>query len=169
MSGSIKDKLTHAYNQMAERFHAALEHTENVTLPHLEEALAKAKDQAVEFGELTREEADKVGQYLQRDLQDLSAYLSDTRKELSQWLAFESTLIEGKVFEWLSLVADKTKLQWDAFNQQAAQKFEYHSGEITGPGTLECSSCQQTLNFKQAGHIPPCPKCHKTRFKRHTK
>ncbi|PCI18096.1 MAG: hypothetical protein COB62_07115, partial [Piscirickettsiaceae bacterium] len=37
------------------------------------------------------------------------------------------------------------------------------------PGTLECIACKQTLNFKKTGHIPPCPKCHKTEFKRHSK
>ena len=169
MNNPIQDKLIIAYEEMTKRFHDAVEHAENVTIPQAEKALEQVKEKAIELGELTREEADTVGKYLQRDLQDLSAYMSETQKEFSDWLAFESTVLESKMFEWLNVVADKTRLQWDEFNRRTTQAITYHSGEITGPGTLECQSCKQTLHFKKAGHIPPCPKCHKTLFKRHTK
>ena len=169
MSNPIQDKLLKAYDNMVQRVHDAVDHAEHETLPHLEENLKKAQETAVELGELTREEAEKVGQYLLRDLEDASSYLQETKSEFSEWLAFESTLIEDKMGDWFNLVADKTKLQWDALERQSKQKVSYHSGEVTGPGTLQCTACEQTLNFKKTGHIPPCPKCHKTEFKRYSK
>ena len=169
MNNPIQDKLLHAYDTMTKRLHDAVEHAEKQTIPNVEEHLKDAKEKAIELGELTMEEADKVGGYLKRDLDDVSAYLQETKEEFSEWLSFESTLVEGKVGEWLNLVADKTKIEWDMLNIQAIKGKLYHSGEVTGPGTLECIVCEQTLNFKKTGHIPPCPKCHKTEFKRYRK
>tara|TARA_R110002096_G_scaffold110035_14_gene240558 strand:+ start:5623 stop:6144 length:522 start_codon:yes stop_codon:yes gene_type:complete len=169
MNKPIQDKLIHAYDQMMERIHRTVEHAEKQTLPNLEEQLKKAQEKAVELGELTRDEAEKVASYLKRDLDDVSVYLRDTQAEFSEWLSFESTLVESKIGDWLSLVADKTKLEWTKLNLQAIRAKLYHSGEVTGPGTLQCTACEQSLNFKKTGHIPPCPKCHKTEFKRRSK
>ncbi len=156
MNKPIQDKLIHAYDQMMERIHSTVEHAEKQTLPNLEEQLKKAQEKAVELGELTRDEAEKVASYLKRDLDDVSVYLRDTQAEFSEWLSFESTLVESKIGDWLSLVADKTKLEWTKLNLQAIRAKLYHSGEVTGPGTLQCTACEQSLNFKKTGHIPPC-------------
>ncbi|MCK5669240.1 MAG: hypothetical protein KAI15_09155, partial [Gammaproteobacteria bacterium] len=40
------------------------------------------------------------------------------------------------------------------------------TGEIAGFGTLVCDECGEKLHFHKSGHIPPCPKCHKTSFHR---
>ena len=42
----------------------------------------------------------------------------------------------------------------------------YHTGEISGPGTLLCVACGTELHLHKTGRIPPCPKCHATQFKR---
>ena len=167
MNNPMQDKLLRAYDTMLERLHKAVEHTEQKTLPSIEEQLKQAKEKAIELGELSRDEADKVADYLRRDLDDVSLYLQETKAEFSEWLTFESALLENKMGEWLNLVADKTKLEWDKIKLQAVKSQLYHSGEIIGAGSIECIACEQTLNFKKTGHIPPCPKCHKTEFKRH--
>ncbi|PCI70579.1 MAG: hypothetical protein COB26_01310 [Piscirickettsiaceae bacterium] len=169
MNNPIQDKLLHAYDTMVKRLHDVVEKAEKIAIPTIDENIQQAKEKAIELGELSREEANKVAGYLKRDLDDVSAYLQETQEEFSEWLSFESTLIEGKIGDWLNLVADKTKLQWDKLSLDAIKAQLYHSGEVTGPGTLECIACEQTLNFKKTGHIPPCPKCHKTEFKRHSK
>ncbi len=169
MSNSMQDKLLHAYDTMMERLHSAVETAEKLTIPTIDENLKNAQEKAIELGELTHDEAQKVSNYLKRDLHDISCYLEQTQDEFSQWLDFESTLIESKVGEWLSLVANKTTLEWNKLNIDAIKAQLYHSGEVTGPGTLECIACEQTLNFKKTAHIPPCPSCHKTEFKRYRK
>jgi len=169
MNNSIQDKLLQAYNTMVKRVHDTVEAAEKLAIPTIDDNLQQAQEKAVELGELTREEASRVAGYLKRDLDDASIYLEETQQEFSEWLAFESTLLEDKVGDWLNQVADKTTLEWDKISLAAIKAQLYHSGEVTGPGTLECISCGQTLNFKKTGHIPPCPKCHKTEFKRHSK
>ncbi|ORU89707.1 MAG: hypothetical protein A6F71_01725 [Cycloclasticus sp. symbiont of Poecilosclerida sp. M] len=169
MTSPFQDKFLRAYDKMAEHLTEAIKHTEEKTIPSFEEHLKQAQNKAHELGELTLEESEKIACYLKRDLQDVSAYLHQTQAEFSDWLAFESTLLEGKADEWFNIVADRTKLQWNAFNLQTKETILYHSGEVTGSGTLSCTACKQTLNFKKTGHIPPCPKCHKTRFARFSK
>ena len=169
MSNPVQDKLLQAYDKMTQRLHDAVEQAEKLAIPTIDDNLKIAQEKAVELGELSKEEASKVAAYLKRDLEDVSVYLQETQQEFSDWLSFESGLVEGKIGDWINLVADKTKLQWDQLRLDAIKGQLYHSGEVTGPGTLKCTHCQQTLNFKKTGHIPPCPKCHKTEFKRHTK
>ena len=41
----------------------------------------------------------------------------------------------------------------------------YHTGEVTHGGTFRCVACGTTLTLKAPGHLPPCPKCHKTAFR----
>jgi hypothetical protein len=166
MPNDVQEKLVAAYDRMMERLHHAIEQAESKTRPSLEKNLANAKDKAIELGELTREEADRVAAYLKRDLDDAADYLVETRAEFSDWLKFESSLLESKAGEWFAQVADQTRLEWDNLKRQARESEFYHSGEVTGPGSLSCTACGQTLNFKMTGHIPPCPKCHQTRFPR---
>jgi len=169
MNNSMHDKLLHAYDTMVKRLHDAVEVAEKLAIPTIDDNLQQAQEKAVELGELTREEASKVAGYLKRDLDDVSIYLEETQQEFSEWLAFESTLIEGQVGDWLNQVADKTTLEWDKISLAAMKAQLYYSGEVVGPGTLECVSCEHTLNFRKTAHIPLCPKCHKTEFKRHSK
>ena len=50
--------------------------------------------------------------------------------------------------------------------EQAREASFYHTGEVTGPGTLVCVECGKELHFHKAGHIPPCPGCRGTRYQR---
>jgi len=84
MNNPIQDKLLHAYDTMTKRLHDAVEHAEKQTIPNVEEHLKDAKEKAIKLGELTMEEADKVGGYLKRDIDDVSAYLHATKEEFSE-------------------------------------------------------------------------------------
>ena len=63
-------------------------------------------------------------------------------------------------------VADRTRLELDRFADNARAASLYHTGEVTGPGTLVCAGCGKELHFHKAGRIPPCPKCHGTEYRR---
>jgi len=43
---------------------------------------------------------------------------------------------------------------------------KYHSGEITGLGTLECDQCGEKVHFQKPSKIPACAKCNGTVFHR---
>ncbi|NIA01390.1 MAG: hypothetical protein GWP13_01260 [Planctomycetia bacterium] len=160
------DALGEAYEKMferaAERFHEAGEKSG----PLLHKLIDEAKDKAVELKELSEEDAEKLSTYLKRDLSDAASYLSETGHELSDWLGFETTLVESAIFDLLLKAADPTTLALLKIKEDAQQASIYHTGEITGPGTLICDQCGEKLHFRKAGKIPPCPKCHATNYHR---
>jgi len=161
--------LIQAYNRMMSHLRTAFEQAEKGTPPTLEILLGKAKSKLIELEEATLEEAEKVGNYLKRDMEDVANYLAGPEaKELSDWIKFDIQQIEKRALELFGSVADKTKLALFELEQQAAHAHDYHTGEITGIGTLHCSSCGQAMHFTTTGHIPPCPKCHHTVFTRDT-
>lgn len=160
-------RLTSAYDRMLDNVRSAWQQASKETRPKLDVLIATAREKISELEELTVEEAEKIGEYLKRDLQDAADYLvSDEARELADWFKFDVQLIEDELLELFTSVADQTKLELMALQQQAAHAGEYHTGEITGIGTLACNNCGEQLHFHATGHIPPCPKCHQTVFKR---
>lgn len=156
-----------AYNRMMERVKAAYEEAAEEARPVLAHLIDDAKKKAVELGELTQEEAERIGTYLKRDLEDAADYLTSPEvKELVDWFKFDISLIEDRLLEMFTSVADQTKLELMQLEERARTANDYHTGEITGIGTLVCKACGEHLHFHASGHIPPCAKCHGTVFVR---
>ena len=161
---NTNEKLEQAYEKMVERVHNLWDSGEGQH--SLKQAILHARDKAEELQEITREDANKVADYVSRDLHEMGSYLHETGEELRDWFRFDVGLIGDRILEKLISVADKTRLELAALQEHNREASQWHTGEITGPGTLICRQCGEQLHFKKTGHIPPCPKCHKTEFKR---
>lgn len=160
------EKLVKAYNQILETSKEIVEMTKREAPPAILDAIDKAKESVAEATELTAEEIENVSDYLKRDLHDAAEYIAVGERELEDWLRIDALYIEDSLLEMFSLMVDETALALDEIRANAEQANHWHTGEITGIGTLACESCGELLHFKKTGHIPPCPKCHKTEFKR---
>jgi polyhydroxyalkanoate synthesis regulator phasin len=156
--------LTHAYHRMMERVRAGFEALGKPS--QLAHHLESAREKAVELGELTREEATRLSDYVQRDLEDAGEHLARSDEQLGAWLRFDLGLIEERVLELFSAAADHTRLALMELDAEARIAPDYHSGEPVSPGTLVCSSCGQRLHFHTISLIPPCPLCHGTAYRR---
>ncbi len=161
-------RMIQAYNRMMERVKHAFDVTEHKTIPPLEHAVNKAREKAVALGEISRDEAEKVGEYLKRDIQEFAEHLNQTSSELKSWFHMDLELIEAKLLDLMTQVADKTRLELTKLAVSAQSPRLYFTGEISGPGTLQCCSCAEKLQFTKTAHIPPCPKCHAIEFVRIT-
>jgi hypothetical protein len=170
----MKDPLHHdpvdivgeAYEAMLERVLDGFQKLGDKTGPAVHKLFDNARDKAVELGELSREEAEKLSDYVKRDLTDAAEYLSESGDELQKWLGFETRLIEAEMLQLFMRAADKTTLELYKLKEKAEQASSYHTGEVTGLGTLVCDQCGEHLHFRKPGRIPPCPKCHATAFHR---
>ena len=165
-------KLTEAYQQMMDRARDSMEQlehrTEKEVLPALQQAVEQAKQRAVELGELSRDEAQQLGRYLKRDLADAGHFLASTGRDLGSWLNFDLTLIENRLRELFEAAVDRSRLELLAYENTSEHGSHYHSGEITGPGTLACSLCGEQVGFTSVSVIPVCPECGSNRFIRVT-
>ncbi|MCS4505000.1 hypothetical protein KBTX_01547 [wastewater metagenome] len=166
MSDDKHERELRGYERMLERLRDRLDTAEKELGPHVREALEHARDRAVELGELTREEADRVAEWLRRDLEEAADYTARNNRDLSAWLHMDVQLIENWLLDRFTSVADRTRLEWLEFQQFLERASEYHTGEIAGPGRLRCQACGEHLTFTRPGHIPPCPKCRGTVFVR---
>ena len=165
---SKEDRLIAAYDRMLDHIHNNIEKWEDSAKPLLHTLVEKAKHTSSELGELSREEAEQIGGYLKRDIQDAAHHLADTKADLRAWFRFDLERIEDGLRNAFSNIADKTSLDMAKFQHDLDDSLRYHTGEISGPGTLHCVSCNQPLHFHGTGHIPPCPNCKHTVFQRGT-
>ncbi len=159
------DKFVEAYHRMMEHTQDALKNSIDEAAPQIKKMIDNAVEHTVEVSELTKEEAKKVGDYLRRDLDDATDYMYTTKKELSDWFRFDVELVEDRVKDWFTIITDTTRSTLDSLAENA-ELAEWHTGEITSPGTLRCDECEHDLHFHKVGHIPPCPNCTSTKFHR---
>jgi hypothetical protein len=157
-----REKLPQAYHDMLERA-SQEQQAGGGGLRHYIEA---AQEKAVALGELSREEAERIGDYLRRDLRDAAEYLSENGGELKDWLRFDLSLVEERILDLFAPMVDHTREELARLETQARLMSEWQTGEVTGPGSLRCDTCGKIMQFHQPGRIPPCPQCHGTRFKR---
>ena len=158
----MAEKLTAAYDRMLERTREGIDKAGK----GLQEAVDTAMERATELGELTREEAELVSIYLMRDLEDAAEFVGKSGNELRDWLRFDLEVVEDALLQIFSQMVDHTRVALDDLERRANEVGEWHTGEITGIGTLQCKSCGELMHFHNTGHIPPCPKCHGSKFRR---
>ncbi len=158
----LGDAYENMYENTVKEFHKA----EEKTAPVLHGLIDRAKQEVIDAEKISQQDADKLAEYLQRDLGGFINYLSQTGKELKDWLGFETTFLETELFDYLLNAADPTTVELTKLKLEAMPAPVYHTGEITSPGTLICDHCGEKLHFYKTGKIPPCPKCKKTNFHR---
>jgi hypothetical protein len=158
----LDSKLAVAYNLMLERARNLMSEAGKGAAHGIDAAMEKA----TELGELSREEAEQVADYVRRDLHDAADFISESGSELGDWLRFDLEVVERSLAEMFAQMVDHTKLELDNLEQRANAIGEWHTGEIVGIGTLECKGCGELLHFHHTGHIPPCPKCRGTTYRR---
>lgn len=167
-----ESSLVEAYNQMMSRVRDSIDNAESNTIPTLQKAIEQAKDQAIHLGEVSLEEAEEIGNYIKRDINDAAEYLMETSQNFSEWLMLDIDIIEQKVLELFLSVADKTRIELEQLSHSTcnlpteSKTHEYKSGEITGPGSLICVNCKQISQFSTTSTIFDCRQCAGQVFKR---
>ncbi|VAW58902.1 hypothetical protein MNBD_GAMMA11-1988 [hydrothermal vent metagenome] len=163
------DALSKAYEKMHERAVKNLHQAKDKSAHIFHQFITQAKEKAVALEELTEEDAAKVASWLKRDMNDFIDTLVEGENELKDWLGFETHLLENVFLDLMLQTADKTTVELLALKENARIASTYHTGEITGPGTLVCDQCGEIIHFHKAGKIPPCAKCHATEYHRKTR
>lgn len=160
------DHLVEAYDRMLKQTHDQIEEVRQGTIPRLTDLLGRVRDQMVELGELTREEANRVSEYIERDIKDAAHYIAETGEDLRNWWRFDLELMEQRMLEMFARVADQTSLNLAQWAENARLMSLYQAGEISGPGTLICDRCGAETHLVRTGRIPICADCGSTLFRR---
>lgn len=164
MENNDREKLVAAFDHMVENVSEAIHDAEEAVEPTVEEMVHNAQVLARELFALTQEEAESLGDTLKRDMQKANRTLNQQGKELSDWLSFDLALVEDRFIEMISRAADKTWLDFRAFETEDHQASIYRSGEVCSAGTFCCKNCDNNLTLPRTDQIPRCPVCDEEEF-----
>jgi len=159
-------RLVNAYNAIVHQLHDLVIKAEKQVKPKIIHAFENLDEQAEHLGELTREELELINAYIARDLHDAAEFIEENSVEFKDWLNLQTDLVENKILDSFPPLVDETRLALEQLRERADRFGEWHTGEVVAPGVFECKSCQKQIELHKTAHIPPCPKCHGSVFKR---
>ena len=157
-----KNKFTDAYDTMIVNLHEDLGDASKT----LARAIDAAREKASELGGLTQEEINKIADFVKRDIEQAAHTLPNENESLAEWLKFDIAMIENFALDAFKNLADKARLELNRLDLEARQVITYESGEITGPGNLNCENCNEAITFTSTHEIPVCPHCQGKTFVR---
>lgn len=166
----LSEKALEAYDRMLERVQGRLKQMQETSLQTLEEEVQRAVEFEYELEELTREEADLLGAYLQRDLEHLLHFVEETGEGLREWLQLDLSLLENTLADRLLSVADQTLVDTLELKQKLENEYAGHyiSGEVATAGMFRCMNCSHMVCLTRTSHLHPCDACGSHYFERVT-
>lgn len=166
----LSGKALEAYDRMLERVQARLSTLEETTRDTLREEIARAVEYEKALEEMTREEADLLGAYLQRDLEHLLQYVEETGEGVKEWLQLDISLVEHQLADMLFSVADKTRIDTLELSQKLErhEPSQYISGEVATAGMFKCLNCGHMRCLTATSHLQPCDACGSHYYERVT-
>ena len=165
-------RLESAYDRFAEHVVDAARAGRDLGREGIEAAMEKARSRLADAGEFSAVQGERFKTWLRRDLGlHLEEQAGDAR-ELGRTLGQEAAqklnparLRDGTLATLATLLRSGGETL-QAWSEKADAAVEYVSGEITSAGTLTCLGCGHVAHFEHTAHIPPCPVCQGTRFRK---
>lgn len=145
------------YEKLASRTAEILEDSKK----SVDEALKKAKEEITSAGDYSREQADKIGKYVRRDLVENANKARD-----AVFRSMDPQRLAAGVQSTFSRILTSTAETLSELAAKSEKSLEFHTGEVTSPGTLTCKDCGGEMHMSKTTRIPPCSKCHKTVFRK---
>ncbi len=127
----------------------------------LDEALKKAKDEMTRAGDFSKEQVDRVGEFVRRDIIENAGKAVEAVKN-----AVDPQRLSAGIQDFIARILTSTADAIGGLAEKTEQNLEHKTGEPTSAGTLTCKECGAQMHLKHASRIPPCPKCHKTVFRK---
>lgn len=158
---AISDHETDQYDELAARFKELFEAGSEKTAEFANATLEKARQQLTAAGTFSEERGQRLKELLERDVKQLADLVRDEAKE-----KLNPTRLGTGALSSISSLLQMAGSTLSGMAEKAGKSLACRSGEITSAGTLKCVSCGYAMHFKKTGRIPPCPKCHKTEFKK---
>jgi len=157
-----KARLAQQYDKLASKFNELYLAGKERGREAMSVALDKAHEQMTSLGEFSAEQGKVLKQYLARDLDQTisdAQQLGDEAKE-----RFHPARLGAGALSSIATVLELTGNALRSLGDKTKESLTYNTGEMTSAGTLTCRACGQTMQIKNTGHVPPCPKCNGTLF-----
>jgi hypothetical protein len=138
---------------------------EQLSAETMREALQHARDRIKQAGGYAADTVDKVAAHIETDIVNAAHRMGPKWEAFSDKTADLFSVWRDRSTGFLGRAAHAVS-DWI---QQAGRRIgpaSYHAGEIAAAGSFECTACGQRMELQTAAHLPPCPQCRKTEFRR---
>ena len=159
-----EDRDVSNFEKLASKTKEQLLASKDKSMEWIHMAVDASADQLEKAGDFTKDEGARAGRFLKRDLAATRVDFARARESLNKGL--NPSRVGGG---FVGLASHLFSSMGDVFQGWAAKSEEalaYNTGEVSGPGKLTCTACGTELNLERSSRIPPCPKCHKTDFRK---
>jgi len=129
------------------------------------QALDEARERLRKAGEHTIESTDKAIASLEKDMIDASQRFGAQLENLTERSTDLFSVWRDRGGHFLGHAA-RALGEWVKGLGTRFEQVTYRSGDIAASGELECVACGERLRLETAAHVPLCPKCRKTEFRR---
>ncbi len=159
-----EDRDISNFEKLASKTKEQLIASKEKSMEALHMALDASADQLEKAGDFSKEEGERAGRFLKRDLAATRVDFARARASVNK--VMDPSRVSGG---FIGLASHLFSNMGDMFQGWAAKSEEalaFNTGEVSGPGKLTCTDCGTELNLERSSRIPPCPKCHKTDFRK---
>lgn len=156
MKNSNKAIFVETYDKILENLYNLKNSVEDFSREDLSMKIDYARTKLSDFENITKEEIDLVTAYLHKDITAATSHLTETKNNIKDWLKKDIELTEDRLLHWFVNVVDQSRVE---LQQIETFLHEWHAGEVTSIGVLECKNCGETITFSETQLIKNCPKC----------
>ena len=156
MKNSSQSAFVKTYNTILENLYNIKNSVEDTSREDLSMKIEYAKTKLHDFENITKEEVDLVTGYLHKDITAAVNHLNKTKNNIKEWLKKDLELTEDRLLHLFVNVVDQSRVE---LQQIENLLHEWHSGEVTSIGILECKNCGEKITFSETQIIKNCPKC----------
>jgi hypothetical protein len=129
------------------------------------ETLERARTRLRDAGGYTADTIDRAAAAIEKEMADTVRRLGPTWQTVSGKTADLFEVWRDRSATFLAAAAAGAA-QW--LNEAGArlERPVYRTGEMAAAGIFECTACSMRVELETPAHLPPCPQCQKTEFRR---
>lgn len=161
---AVKQQLREKYDKLAAKFQELYA----AGKVHGREAVDAAMESATEhlkvIGALGSAEGQELKKFLKRDFETTVAEVQRLGETATKKL--NAAQLGAGARQSVASVVHSAGEALHSLVGKAGAPTTYQTGELTSAGTLTCTNCGATVELAATDHVPPCPTCGGTVFKK---
>ncbi|MBE9503603.1 MAG: hypothetical protein IME96_05455 [Proteobacteria bacterium] len=162
--GDDEQKEVSLYEKLASRTKEILGETKVKSSKTMHTAIEKAKQEMVAAGDFGQEKGGKLKAFLIRDLWATKEALTKASRTTKE--ALDPKRLSAGIQSNLAHILPALGSRLEDLGSKLESHLEYKTGEIASLGHLKCKKCGNEIKMHGAGHVPPCPECSGTEFRK---
>jgi Zn finger protein HypA/HybF involved in hydrogenase expression len=152
------------YDRFAERARELFVASQEKGKDAMDKAIDMAREQFATAGEFSAEQGEAFRKYMRRDLAQTESDMRSMGEAAAERL--HPARLGAGALSSMARLLQATGSALQNLSHKAEDTLHFNTGEITAAGTLTCTKCGQKVQLKRSAHIPPCPSCHGTEFRK---